>query len=102
MIHKEYEGGSHRYLFWCPGCSCLHCYNVNHPSGPNWKFDGNFEKPTFTPSLRYLGGPTGTRCHFFVTNGIIDYCGDNPHSFNGQKVPLQVIDEAKFHPNCDF
>ena len=32
--------------FHCPGCKC------NHSFDSRWTFDGNFESPTFSPSLR--------------------------------------------------
>lgn len=84
------------YRFYCPGCERAHVYYV----GPNqWEFNGNLEKPSFTPSLRnyhpaYVDPDTGqkvpekTLCHLFVTDGQIVYCGDCPHALSGQTVPL--------------
>lgn len=76
------------YLFWCPGCQELHAY------GPTWTFNGDLDKPTFTPSLlvRYLeiSGPNkGKRCHLYLTNGIIKYLSDCTHSLRSTDVPLE-------------
>jgi hypothetical protein len=72
---------------WCPACKQLHTWRTGTwaPGVPTWKFDGNLEKPTFSPSLRYL---TGTKCHLTLTNGIIEYHTDCPHSMAGLKIPL--------------
>ena len=45
------EGG--RLGFWCPGCEEMHMVGVN-PGG--WGFNGNYEKPTFTPSILVRSG----------------------------------------------
>jgi hypothetical protein len=29
-----------------------------------------------------------TLCHYFITDGQIVFCSDNPHELNGQTVPL--------------
>jgi hypothetical protein len=79
------------YLFWCPGCKCTHPFEV-----PRWTFDGNVEKPTFSPSLRvfYTHPQTKqqvTTCHLFVKAGMIEYCGDSPHALAGKTVPMEPI-----------
>lgn len=38
-------------LFFCKGCGGHHEVPFGNPTGLNWEFNGNFEKPTFTPSL---------------------------------------------------
>jgi Family of unknown function (DUF6527) len=93
LVRCDFEGGHQHYYFYCPGCRCMQFFNVGAPNsnGAKWAFDGNFESPTFTPSLRYIGGPTGTICHVILTNGILNFCGDNPHDHNNKKVPLPVI-----------
>ena len=40
------------YFFWCPGCKKIHPYQV-----PRWTFNGDMNKPTFTPSLKMLDIP---------------------------------------------
>ena len=39
-------------FFECPGCKMLHGVNINRPNSPNWSWDGNKSKPTFSPSVR--------------------------------------------------
>ncbi len=41
------------YVFWCPGCDCHHIFNTLRQRRPVWTFDGDMERPTFSPSLLY-------------------------------------------------
>jgi hypothetical protein len=76
---------SHFY-FWCPGCNESHHFTVR-PAGstlrPAWSFDGNYSSPTFAPSLLYPS--KAIRCHLFVQQGKINYCGDCDHDLKGQQ-----------------
>lgn len=89
------------YYFYCPGCKTAHKIRTNGPS-PNWQFNGNHEKPTFSPS--YLcGGHTYNkdgstkekfstiRCHSFIRDGQIQFLDDCHHELKGQTVPLPEI-----------
>lgn len=78
------KGGDAYYFFWCPGCKKLHPYLA-----PRWTFNGNIEKPTFTPSLKMLD----SGCHLFVTDGKIQYCPDSPHEFAGKTIDMVEIPE---------
>lgn len=95
--------------FWCPGCKKLHYYET-----PRWTFNGNYEKPSFTPSLllksgHYCNGQKhppncpycnlakekGTEtfcsvCHLFVTDGMIKFQSDCTHELKDKKVPLEI------------
>lgn len=97
--------------FWCPGCDQMHAIDV----GPNgWGFNGDYDKPTFTPSVLVTGGhyiqgwkgpgcwctfnrdhpefPTHFQCvccHSFVTNGQIQFLPDSSHALAGQTVALE-------------
>ena len=83
-----------RVNFRCPGCEDVHNVVVDAPSG--WTWNGDLEKPTFSPSVlvRYGhlpdGGPMGTDpiCHSFVTDGRIQFLGDCTHALAGQTVAL--------------
>ncbi|MEI8270275.1 MAG: DUF6527 family protein [bacterium] len=88
------------YTFYCPGCDETHTYQILTPEAENearslngkvsfetWTFNGDFEKPTFAPSLNYA--TNRRRCHLFLRDGIIDYCQDSWHKYSGQKIPLQ-------------
>lgn len=76
------EGKVYGWAFFCPGCDSHHLYT----NDGRWKFDGNMEKPTFTPSL-LLTWPEG-RCHLFVTNGQIAYQPDSKHELAGKTVDM--------------
>lgn len=107
-LHKyESEGHGTYYYFWCPGCKHCHAYVCNAPDGkPNWSFNGNFDKPTFTPSLLIFVTMPDTKerktcCHLFVTDGKIAYCGDCPHALNGQTVDMVDIPDDYGLPGID-
>lgn len=79
--------GHSSYYFYCPACKSYHHFDAGNKEGPTWTFDGNWEKPTFAPSLKYLrsGG------HFKLEGGIIKYCPDAP-KMAGQNVPLESFE----------
>lgn len=62
--------------------------------GPRWSFNGDYDRPTFQPSILVEGsmrdGPN--RCHSFVTDGQIQFLGDCTHALAGQTVPLRDFD----------
>ena len=59
-----------------------------------WEFNGDFEKPTFRPSMLVQYGEhenpeTGhVREHFFVTDGKIQYLSDCHHEFAGKTIDM--------------
>jgi len=90
-LHKRCHEGIAYYIFWCPGCECGHVYCVGTGSRTTWNFNGDINKPTFTPSL--LNHREGWRCHLFLTDGVINYCGDCTHSLAGLTVGMIDIPE---------
>lgn len=70
------------YIFHCPGCNTTHTFDVREGE---WTFDGDWENPTFSPSLAL------PNCHLFVRDGIIDFLGDSKHHLAGKKVPMVDI-----------
>lgn len=89
LLHRPSEGW---YAFFCPGCQNVHQVN----SG--WTFNGDYDAPTFTPSVLVNGNPkykhpTAPRCHSFVTDGQIRFLDDCEHDLKGQTVPLQRFDD---------
>jgi len=76
------------YIFWCPGCRANHTFDVRDGE---WEFDGDWENPTFSPSLNLI--PQGGRCHLFVKNGIIEFLGDCKHHLCGQHIPMVELPE---------
>jgi len=115
-ILREVEGGG--LLFWCPGCDGAHGVNVGAGPGPRWGFNGDYDRPTFTPSVLVRSGHhvpgqegkdcwctfeerTGQKlpdgigcsiCHSFVTDGEIQFLGDCTHALAGRTVPLPAFD----------
>lgn len=82
------------YHFWCPGCKEHHGVwvksNPNPVTGATWDFNGNMEKPTFSPSILLTWGPgmPDKRCHLFIRDGQLQYCGDSSHEFAGKTVDM--------------
>lgn len=59
----------------------------------NWDFNGDFEKPTFTPSMlmtypEECAERGYVREHFFVTYGKIHYLSDCRHAYAGKIVDM--------------
>ena len=101
--------------FWCPGCESMHVVD----SG--WTFNGNYDRPTFTPSILVTGGhylstwKVGDscwctfnkehpdckfvcgRCHSFVTDGSIQFLDDCSHALKNQIIRLEPPDESRYH-----
>jgi hypothetical protein len=84
-IHEMGEGptGGRNYVFHCPGCQYGHSFEV-----PRWNWNGSFDKPTFTPSLLCNQHDAGSRCHSFVTDGMIQFLSDCWHPLAGQTVEI--------------
>lgn len=106
---RSLEGG--RLAFWCPGCNEAHHVTVGDGPGPRWNWNGDVDRPTFTPSVRVSSGhyasdhhddcwctyevrfgePAPFRCgvcHSFVTDGRIQFLGDCTHALAGQTVDV--------------
>lgn len=89
------------YLINCPGCKHEHLIAVDTPfsNGAKWSFNGDMMKPTFNPSVNIHYGASGDgvmperRCHFFVRDGMIQFCGDCTHELVNQTVELLDIEE---------
>jgi hypothetical protein len=103
------EGGpTLMYIFWCPACEKPHPYRTARaetegPNYPVWGFNGDREKPTFTPSLLVHPTPPNpdgsvyqVRCHLFLTDGKIQYCSDSQHRLAGQTVECPDWDDERW------
>ena len=74
-----------------------------------WSFNGELDCPTFTPSVRITGkqtiknergewtgewvrdaagNPLDYCCHYILTVGQLQFCGDSTHALSGKTVPL--------------
>lgn len=86
--------------FHCVGCNRDHYIQCGAPDGPNWRWNGDAEKPTFTPSVlvTYDGADAGedgappARCHSFVTDGMIRYLDDCTHGLAGTTIVLTDLE----------
>lgn len=77
--------GEGEYAITCLACGCGHMLK-------NWKFNGDLENPTFSPSLLVTGylnekQPNGV-CHSYITDGNIQYLSDSTHEYAGKTVRL--------------
>lgn len=78
-------------IIHCPACKYGHLFDAR------WKFNGDFEKPTFTPSMLVFPDAEFNkkfnciRCHSFVTDGKIQFLADCDHSMAGQTVELPDV-----------
>lgn len=78
--------GGDGYWHYCPACK------TEHPLPDKWTFDGNAERPTFSPSFRQFPGDPKRECHYFVRQGVIEYCSDSPHELAGQNVQMPHLE----------
>lgn len=91
------------HAHYCPACRQLHEYAVEGPfrNGAQWSFNGDYERPTFTPSMRIVWGMGGDQpnkqCHYFVTDGQIRYCADSTHALAGLTVNLPDVKGPATH-----
>jgi hypothetical protein len=91
-------GGQRLLLFWCPGCKEPHPFRVERaPTQPAevplWGFNGDMERPTFTPSLLCDASTPATRCHLFLRDGRIEFLADCHHDLKGLTVECPDWDD---------
>lgn len=97
--YAEAAGEGHEaYTFYCPGCKHNHIYYVRWGArhvqqGPTWSFNGDMEKPTFSPSLLNTTTMTDPErpdkiCHLFLTDGMLQFLSDCTHELAGKTVPV--------------
>lgn len=86
VIEHQDDAGRKEVAFFCPGCERHHFMNIGE-GRPRHEWNGDYVKPTFSPSLL---SPDGVRrCHAFVKDGKIQFLGDCDHGLAGQTVDLQ-------------
>lgn len=96
--------GPDRLAFHCPACETIHQVSTTH-----WTFNGDFNKPTLSPSIKVTGVQRATDdeidrltkgevveprplvCHSFVRDGRIEFCGDCTHDCSGKTLDLPVV-----------
>lgn len=87
-IIKEMQNGD--ITFKCPGCGQPHFINYKRDKGPKWDFNGDFNRPTISPSIRVRWDYVDKEhiCHSFVRDGKIQFLDDCTHDLKGQTVQL--------------
>lgn len=89
------------WIFLCPGCGVAHHIQTRarteDPEECIWWFNGDVNKPTFTPSIlgTWQEGPVDKPvngiCHYNLTDGKIQYHTDCTHHLVGKTVDLPVL-----------
>jgi hypothetical protein len=91
IADKEITG--YDFAFKCPGCGFQHGFDVT--GNITWKFNGDLNKPTVSPSILitmpYYGDEKNIRCHSFIKDGFIQYLSDCSHKLAGQTIELAEI-----------
>ena len=86
---NDQSGNFHSWAFWCEGCQMTHSFDSR------WTFNGDKEKPTFSPSLLVkYGAKVKHVCHSFVRDGNIQYLNDCTHKLAGKTIPIKTVSEA--------
>lgn len=91
---------------FCPACDFVHTFNVDLDGNgrwegkPCWTFNGNYDAPTFSPSM--FANRDGVdkhhpRCHSFLENGVWRYLKDCTHDMADTRVPVPPPD-----PDMEF
>jgi hypothetical protein len=124
---SDWRPGLANVYFHCPGCNCEHGIwtekwvkdkddNGNPIYGPVWNFNGDMDKPTFSPSIlirwvdipgdhlpvgedgkfilqedERVKGAKDMVCHSFVRDGKIEFLGDCTHKLAGQTIEMEDI-----------
>ena len=91
QINNKLRRAPGAYMHWCPGCREL------HPLPDGWTFNGNLDSPSFQPSFKHSGYSSHHEpriCHYILTNGILNFCGDCTHALAGHAIPLPDLPEG--------
>ena len=81
----------------CPACGFEHSFGVDleghgrHKDKDVWTFDGDYDKPTFSPSMLSNQGEVQAGhpvCHSFLRDGVWQFLGDSSHGMAGQSIPM--------------
>jgi len=83
------EDGKHvGYAIQCPAC------NTWHMVDDRWTFNGDYEKPTFQPSINVNANtPQDVHCHSYITDGKIKFLSDCGHAMANMVVDLPDMEE---------
>lgn len=87
--------GIGRYAHWCPGCDAPHFFVLQGPDDQlparTFRYNGDIDKPTFVP-CQNVPTPDGAGvCHYYLSNGELQFMGDCTHAFRNRTVPLPTF-----------
>jgi len=83
-VAKARRMNDEKIMFQCPGCGHAHLVDER------WDFNGDFDMPTFHPSVLVSKDDPKRRCHSFVTDGKIRFLAGKEchHDLAGEVVEL--------------
>ena len=91
-LYVSQDKKTEQVWIYCPGCKTHHAFTVKHPTFSPWQWNGDIEKPTFSPSMLVNKDYPESRCHSFVREGKIQYLDDCFHELKNQTVELPEIE----------
>lgn len=117
QVSSTLRRANNGYSHWCPGCEEMHYIATESPlqNGAYWTFNGSVDRPTFSPSVKISSGhfAAGHKsgecwcnykerlgeeapfecgvCHYFIRDGMIEFCSDSTHSLAGKTIPLPAL-----------
>jgi len=74
---------------YCPACKTYHLFDKR------WTHNGDFDKPSFTPSMHVNAGQSDS-CHSFLTDGMWHYSEDSGHEYAGRSLALDWEGETVY------
>ena len=74
------------FMYWDIATQDVNCFWVTGYYDRGWQWNGDFERPTVTPSI--LNSRPGFINHVYITNGKIEYLNDCTHDMAGQRVDM--------------
>lgn len=84
--------GGEMAMLYMPGLPCPVMIAVSGSERPVWSFNGDKERPTFSPSIltRMPWGDQGREVvnHVFIRDGKIQYLTDCSHEYAGKTLDL--------------
>lgn len=91
----DHTGALIGHLVECPACSeantgGAHVFYVRGYATAGWEFNGDRERPTFSPSMLSRDS-RGNVCHSFVRDGRIEYLSDCTHDMANKTVDLPEL-----------
>lgn len=110
QINEFFRKGQGTLSYYCQGCEGIHSVRVEGEGA--WGFNGDYERPTFTPSVLVRSGHyiqpgdcwcsfnerTGRKtsfkcmlCHTFIRDGMVEFLSDCAHELAGQTLPLPPL-----------